>query len=58
MPILFRNALCRPRIAGEILTERLADGLAGCGYAAAVVATHRSGREPGTRSSLAPCGTA
>jgi hypothetical protein len=57
MRIFIRNALCRPRIGGEIFAERLANALAGRGHAAAVVATHRSGREPGTRSSLAPCGT-
>ena len=57
MRILFRNALCRPSIGGEVFAERVADALAGCGYAAAVVAKHRSGGEPGTRSSRAPCGT-
>ena len=42
MRIFIRNALCRPRIGGEIFTERLANALAGYGYAAALVATHHS----------------
>ena len=42
MRILFRNALCRPSIGGEVFAERVADALAGCGYAAALVAMHHS----------------